>query len=103
MTTIKAYSVCLPNLLVVLLAAGLTNCGSSQASTKKTSGLKKRVLVSNTMGNVHLERDPVDLHLRLVPGNGSVDIMDASKDTFVSRDNAFSDLFPALSVPATGA
>lgn len=88
----------LANLLVVLLAAGLTNCGSSQASTKKTSGLKKRVLVSNTLGNVLRDRSG-----NLIPGNGAVDIMDASKDAFVSRDNALSDLFPALFIPATGA
>src|SRR5262245_57350607 len=97
MTTIKPCSVCLVNLLVILLAVGLTNCGSSQASTKKTSGLKKRVLVSNTIDNVHIDSGI------MVPGNGAVDIMDAGKDVFVSRDNPLSDLFPALFIPANGA
>jgi hypothetical protein len=102
MTTIKPGSVCIVNLLVILLAVGLTNCGSSQASTKKTSGLKKRVLVSNTLGNVLRDRSG-----NLILGNGAVDIMDASTDTFVSRENPFSDLSSELSltlfIPAVGA
>lgn len=79
----------------------LTSCGSSQAttSTKKTSGLKKRVLVSNTIGNVILDLNT----RRLIPGNGAVDIMDASTDRFISQDNPLSDLFPALHIDSTGA
>jgi DNA-binding beta-propeller fold protein YncE len=77
----------------------LIHCGSSQAATKKTSGLKKRVLVSNTIGTVILDRRT----LQLIPGTGAVDIMDASNDRFVSQDNPLSDLFPALSIPAAGA
>src|SRR5262245_60128013 len=87
--------------LLVILSALITGFGSSQASTntRKTSGLKKRVLVSNTIGNVIL--DPITR--RLIPGNGAVDIMDASTDRFVSRDNPLSDLFPALHIDSTGA
>src|SRR5690349_23947872 len=88
-------------LLVILLALLFTGCGSSQAATnaKKTSGLKKRVLVSNTIGNVILDPNT----RRLIPGSGAVDIMDASTDRFVSQDNPLSDLFPALHIESTGA
>jgi hypothetical protein len=61
----------LHTLLVIFLTLLLTNCGSSQAATRKTSGLKKRVLVSNTIGNVILDRNTG----RLIPGAGAVDIM----------------------------
>jgi hypothetical protein len=90
---------CLHTLLVISFILLLTHCGSSQAATRKTSGLKKRVLVSNTIGNVILDRNTG----RLIPGTGAVDIMDASNDRFVSQDNPLSDLFPALSIPAFGA
>ncbi len=85
-------------LLVIFSALLLTNCGSSQASAKKTSGLKKRVLLSNTLGNAFIDQTGI-----LRAGAGAVDIVDASKDRFVSQSNPLSDLFPALHINATGA
>jgi DNA-binding beta-propeller fold protein YncE len=84
--------------LVIFSALSLTNCGSSQASTKKTSGLKKRILVSNTQGNAFIDQTGI-----LRAGAGAVDIMDASSDRFVSQNNPLSDLFPALHINSTGA
>jgi hypothetical protein len=91
--------VCLHTLLVTSFSLSLTNCGTSQATAKKTSGLKKRVLVSNTIGNVALDPNTG----RLVPGTGAVDIVDGSSDRFVSQGNPLSDLFPVLHVDARGA
>jgi DNA-binding beta-propeller fold protein YncE len=85
-------------LLGILSLLSITSCGSSQASTKKTSGLKKRVLISNTLGNAFIDQAGI-----LRPGTGAVDIMDASADRFVSQSNPLSDLFPALHINATGA
>jgi len=85
-------------LLGILSVLSITSCGSSQASTKKTSGLKKRVLISNTLGNAFIDRTGI-----LRPGTGAVNIMDASADRFVSQNNPLSDLFPALHINATGA
>src|SRR5262249_9648101 len=90
---------CLYIFLVIFLALSLIHCGSSQAATKKTSGLKKRVLVSNTIGNVFRDRNTG----QLVPGSGAVDIMDASTDRFVYQYIPLIDLFPALHIPAFGA
>jgi DNA-binding beta-propeller fold protein YncE len=85
-------------LLVIFLTLSLTHCGSSQAATKKTSGLKKRVLVSNTLGNAFIDRAGI-----LRAGTGAVDIMDGSNDRFVATGNPLSDLFPALNIPVFGA
>ncbi|MBZ5507486.1 MAG: hypothetical protein LAO78_18660 [Acidobacteriia bacterium] len=85
-------------LLGVLSVLSITSCGSSQASTKKTSGLKKRVLISNILGNAFIDQTGI-----LRAGAGAVDIMDASTDRFVSQSNPLSDLFPALHINATGA
>lgn len=98
METRSWYYLFLYSILVVLPAVALIGCGSSQASTKKTSGLKKRVLVSNTSGNAFIDRVGI-----LRAGAGAVDIMDASADRFVSQSNPLSDLFPALHISATGA
>lgn len=89
-------------LLLFTLALPLAGCSSSQASPSPapTSGLKKRVLVSNPMGNVTTDRiNPIVLH----PGNGAVDIMDAGHDLFVSTPNPLSDLAPALHIDVSGA
>src|SRR5215470_16976730 len=99
MKTRSCTYLCLYTFLVMFFTLSLTHSGSSQPAPKKTSGLKKRVLVSNTIGNVVLDTNTG----RLVPGTGAVDIMDASNDRFVSTPNPLSDLFPALSIPAFGA
>jgi DNA-binding beta-propeller fold protein YncE len=85
-------------LLGILCVLSITSCGSSQATTKKTSGLKKRVLISNTLGNAFIDQAGI-----LRPGAGAVDIMDASADRFVSPANPLSDLFPALHIDSLGA
>ncbi|HZI58875.1 MAG TPA: hypothetical protein VFF39_18980, partial [Verrucomicrobiae bacterium] len=60
--------------------------------------MKKRVLVSNILGNALIDQAGI-----LRPGTGAVDIMDASADRFVSPPNPLSDLFPALHIDSLGA
>ena len=98
MKTKSCTYLCLYIYIVIFFTLSLTQCGSSQGTPRKTSGLKKRVLLSNTSGNAFIDQAGI-----LRAGAGAVDIMDASTDRFVSQANPLSDLFPALNISALGA
>ncbi len=84
--------------ILILSIILLTGCGSS-SKPPTTSGLKKRVLLSNPLGSAFLLPNDPFPHA----SSGAVDIMDASKDEFVRTSNPLSDLSPALHINANGA
>jgi hypothetical protein len=83
---------------VFCFAVLLVGCGTS--STNPPPGLKKRVFLSNLLGQAILNTNTVPAFP--VPGNGAVDVVDAGSDRFDST-TPFSDLPPAVHMNAIGA
>ena len=86
MKTISYRYLLLNNLLAVIFILStivFSGCGSS-TKPPTTSGLKKRVLLSNPLGSAFLLPNDPFPHA----GNGAVDIMDASKNAMKKQPKA---------------